>query len=91
MSTQTRLPGYGIALNEGADRDIPLDKAFPNALLGQGYWYESIFHRSLWSRMLIMILRCSGPLLTVREYTMMEFMNRVTDKMGWETKGEAVC
>ena len=24
--------------------------------------------------------------MTVREYTMMEFMNRLTDKTGWETK-----
>ena len=26
------------------------------------------------------------PILTVREYTMMEIMNRVTDKPSWETK-----
>ena len=38
--------------------------------------------------MLTVVLYRSGPLLTVREYTMMELMNRLTDKKGWETKGE---
>ena len=32
-----RLPGYGIALNEGADKGIGNEEAFPNALLGEGY------------------------------------------------------
>jgi hypothetical protein len=34
----------------------------------------------------IAIDMCRGPLLTVREYTMMEIMNRITDKVGWEVK-----
>ena len=28
----------------------------------------------------------AGPVLPVREYTMMDFMNRVTDKVKWEEK-----
>ena len=32
-----RLPGYGIALNEGTDKVIPYGDRFPNALLGEGY------------------------------------------------------
>ena len=32
-----RLPGYGIALNEGAHQAIRNGDAFPNALLGVGY------------------------------------------------------
>ena len=30
--------------------------------------------------------RGAGPILPVREYEMMEFMNRVTDKVEWEEK-----
>ena len=36
-SPKIRLPGYGIALNEGADKAIEDREAFPNALLGEGY------------------------------------------------------
>ena len=34
----------------------------------------------------LMLIQYRGPLLSVREYTMMEFMNRITDKPGWEKK-----
>lgn len=30
--------------------------------------------------------RYEAPLLTCREYTMMELMNRITDKPGWDRK-----
>ena len=33
-----------------------------------------------------MLIISRAPLLTVREYTMMEIMNRISDKPSWETK-----
>lgn len=81
------LPGFDIKF-----KDMPLDEkhAFPTALLD--HVYVNFPEASLGNNIQEAATKLSiadarrGPLLTMREYTMLEVMNRITDKDKWNIK-----
>ena len=80
------LPGLGLPLDHRSEI------VFPTALFQESHrGYESVpsnypldGHRP--KTAVTDDRSCRAPLLAKREYTMMEIMNRLTDKPGWEEK-----
>ena len=77
-----KLPGFGISLNDFHENTNAKQKRFPHALIGDAYWYD-IPSINLIGEGLRM---GSGPLLSLREYIMLDLMNLMTDKPNWEWK-----
>ncbi|KAF8451885.1 hypothetical protein BDZ91DRAFT_853286 [Kalaharituber pfeilii] len=69
----TKLPGFGLPLNyipTNYDKSHRYPVLFPNAL-------DKSDLKNGWADL---------PLTTLREFTMMRFMNAITDKPGWQVK-----
>ncbi|KAG8526561.1 uncharacterized protein KY384_008762 [Bacidia gigantensis] len=77
---KVELPGFGQPLTARKNRD---DK-YPIAILGDGSSYESTTKdgREGYGG----LKKRRAAVLTQREYTLMEMMNRITDKPDWQRK-----
>ena len=81
------LPGFDIKF-----KDVSFDKqhTFPSALLGHVYVDFPKSQPKKYIQQVARKLTVSdtrrGPLLTIREYTMLQVMNRITDKHKWNIK-----